>query len=258
MVAWDARSTGPWTQELEGAYAVINLAGEPVNQRWNSAARERILRSRIDSVEAICKGIQETKTPPQRWINASAIGFYGNRGDGEVDERSPSGDGFLAEVCIAWEEAVRRCVCPSTTRTVLRLGMVLGHGGALVPLAKLARIGLGGAAGTGEQVVSWIHIDDLVGIVTWLLDSGQPPDVINVTSPRPVTNAELMRRIRQVVHAPFGLPAPAFGVRLLGKTLGPDADLILNGVRALPRVALQLGYPFHFPDLQDALEDLLV
>ncbi|AIE86561.1 TIGR01777 family oxidoreductase [Fimbriimonas ginsengisoli] len=257
VVQWDGHTVEEWAKELDGAYAVINLAGETVSQRWSSEARARIMRSRVDGTQAICHAIMQAARPPERWINASAVGYYGDRGREPMDERSDAGRGFLAETCIAWEEAVTRCEVSKTARTRLRISMVVGHQGALPALARLARLGLGGHAGSGEQMVSWIHLDDLVGMIAWLLDIPNPPEIVNAASPSPVSNAELMREVRKQLNVPFGLPAPAFGVKLVGRFLGPDADLILNGVRAVPTEALRLGFRFHCPEIADAIEDVL-
>jgi uncharacterized protein (TIGR01777 family) len=257
LAKWDGRTVGEWARELDGAYAVVNLAGEPVGQRWSAEVRRRIVDSRTQSVGAICEAIQACAQPPSRWINGSAVGFYGSPGANEVDEQSPMGEGFLAETCRAWEEAVERCPVTATAKCRIRIGMVLGHEGALKALAKLAKLGLGGQVGSGDQPVSWIHLDDLVGMIGWLLDLSRPPEVVNGTSPNPVPNAEFMRSIREVLKVPFGMPAPAFGVRLIGKTIGPDAELMLGGARVIPRKALRLGYRYRHPDLIPALEEIL-
>lgn len=257
-VAWDGASVGPWAEEIEGAHAIINLAGETISQRWTEESKRRIVESRVRSVEAFCRAISQAKEPPRRWINASAIGIYGDRGDTSVDERSPQGEGFLAEVCMRWEETVKSCHVSTVAKTRVRIGAVLGEsGGALPALRKLAKLGLGGPAGNGRQPFSWIHVDDLVGMIDWLLDLTNPPEVVNATAPNPVTNRELMRSLRDVLRVPIGLPAPAFGISLVGKLIGPDAELILGGARVLPHVAMERGYAFRYPDLLPTLEGLL-
>jgi uncharacterized protein (TIGR01777 family) len=242
---------------LDGAYAVINLAGDPISQRWDEAGKKRILSSRVESAEAVLAAIQRAKSPPKRWINGSAVGYYGDRGDEELHEDSSPGEGFLAETCVAWEKAVRQCPLPATTRSIIRIGFVLGNGGALPTLLKLARSSLGGTVGNGQQYVSWIHLDDLVGMLEWLLDAAAPPEIANGTAPNPVTNREFMKEIRHAVHAPFGLPAPAFAVRAASPLIGSDADLVLTSARALPTAALVGRYDFKFPTLTEALEDAL-
>lgn len=257
QVAWDAKTATGWAHELDGAHAVVNLAGETIAQRWSAEAKRRIVDSRIESTQAICEGIQSVTSPPKYWVNASAVGYYGDRPGEILDESSTKGEGFLADTCDAWEQAASSCQTSGTKLTKVRFGMVLGDGGSLSVLRKLAKLGLGGTVGKGEQVISWIHIEDLVGLIRWAIDLSTPPEVINVTAPNPRTNRDFMAALRRVVHAPIGLPAPAFAVRLMGKTIGPDADLVLTGADVRPKVALQGGYVFRHPDLKPALESLL-
>lgn len=251
-VAWDGATVGTWGQEVEGAYAVVNLAGESIQQRWTEEAKRRILDSRLRSVGALCQAIRQAGDKPARWINASAVGYYGDRGNGPLDESAGPGTGFLAETCVAWETAVHACDIP-TARTCVRFGMVLGDGGALPVLKKLARWGLGGPAGTGEQIVSWIHVEDLVSILIWAIDRASTSATLNGVAPETVSNRELMREIRKSVGAPVGLPAPAFGVRLVGNLIGPDADLVLSGANVKPAAALGGGFEFRYPKLSEAL-----
>jgi len=257
-VQWDARTVGPWAQELEGAEAVINLAGEPIAQKWTPEARERILRSRVESCAAICQAIRRAQEPPHRWLNASAIGFYGNSGSEPLDEDSNPGDDFLGRTCLAWEKAVETCAVDDIFRTRVRIGLVLGREGGLLPtLGKLAKVGLGGTVGKGTQYMSWIHLDDLIGIFLWLLAHPAPPSVVNGTAPQPVTNREFMKQLRSAAGMPVGLPAPAFGVELVGRLFGPDSDLVLNGANVRPTALVDAGFQFRHPQLAGALEDLM-
>ncbi|MGV3616736.1 MAG: TIGR01777 family oxidoreductase [Fimbriimonas sp.] len=253
-VKWDGRTLGPWAKELDDAAAVINLAGEPISQRWTPDARKRILDSRLESVHAIGEAVRAFASRPVRWVNASAVGYYGNRGEAPVTEESLPGTGFLAETCVQWEQAVVAAY-PSATR--VRVGMVLGRdGGALPVLARLARLGLGGPVGHGRQGVPWIHRDDLVGMMVWLLGLAEPPTVINGVAGS-VSNAELMKEVRRAVGRPFGLPAPAFGVRLLGNTVGPDADLVLEGAFVEPAVARRTGFEYRSASLAESIRSSL-
>jgi uncharacterized protein (TIGR01777 family) len=254
-VHWDGAHAGAWADELNGAHAVINLAGESVAQRWNASAKVRIRRSRVESVGAICAAVQMASPPPKRWINASAVGIYGDRPNEVVDENSTPGEGFLAQTCFAWEDALFRCASEQTIRTAVRIGFVLGAQGALPVLRQLAHLGLGGPVGSGKQGVSWIHIDDLVAIFHWLIDS-EGPRVVNACAPHPVDNRELMSAVRKSVGVRLGLPAPALLVRLQGKVFGPDADLVLSGARAIPAALESAGFRFKFDRLDDALADL--
>lgn len=246
-VEWDGKSLGPWAKELSGAKALINLVGETVSQRWTEEAKARIISSRVESVSVLGEAIRTFTSNPIRWVNASAVGYYGDRGPTPVTVDSLPGTGFLAESCVKWEQIVREAAPAYAATTVVRIGMVLGRdGGAFPVLAKLARLGLGGTIGTGKQGVSWIHVDDIAGILAAAVESG--PSVINGVAPNPVSNREFMAAVRRAVGRPFGLPAPAFGVKLMGKTVGPDSDLILEGA-----FVEAPEFPFKYPELEGAL-----
>lgn len=194
-VVWDGRSLGDWAQELDGVFALINLAGEPISQKWTEGSKRRILESRTESTEVLCQAVSRAQMPPQKWINASAVGYYGDRQDEVLDESSSEGTGFLADVCRQWESAFFACGAP-LRKTAVRLGMVLGCGGALTPLRRLAKFGLAGTAGSGDQYVSWIQVDDLCGIVLKCLEIDAPL-IVNATSPEPSKNRNFMAAVRK-------------------------------------------------------------
>lgn len=228
IVEWDGRSLGPWAREFAGADAVINLAGETISQKWTEEAKTRIVQSRLEGIAVIGEAIRSFRSDPIRWINASAIGYYGDRGDAPVTVGSMPGTGFLADICVKWEQAVLDAAPAYASTTRVRIGIVLAKdGGALPVLAKVARLGLGGKVGSGRQGVSWIQLEDLVRLFVSLVEKGPP--VINGVAPGAVSNRDFMAAIRRAVGSPFGLPAPAFGVELMGKTIGPDAELVLSG-----------------------------
>lgn len=250
-VEWDGKSLGPWAKEFADASAVINLTGETVSQRWTDEAKRRILDSRWESVAVLGEAIRTFTAHPIRWINASAVGYYGDRGDAPVTVDSLPGTGFLAESCVKWEQAVLDAAPAYAATTRIRIGMVLGKGGGALPvLAKVARMGLGGTVGSGKQGVSWIHLDDIVQMFVASVESGPP--VLNGVAPNPVSNRDFMKAIRRAVGRPFGLPTPAFGMKLMGNTVGPDAELVLSGafVEAPP-------FAFRYPELDGALKALL-
>lgn len=257
-VLWDARTLGGWQTELEGAEAVVNLAGRPIACRWTARNRQEILNSRLDSTRALAQAISECVLPPKTWINAAAVGIYGDMGDADLDENADTAHarGFLADVCRAWEHAVEAAATPRTRKVKLRIGFVLAaRGGALPVLARLTRCFLGGSAGSGRQYVSWIHFEDLVRLIEWLLDNDVEGPV-NATAPSPVTNAELMCDLRRAWHKPWSPAVPAPVLRLAGKLVGPDAELVLAGQRILPGRALSAGFSFKFAALDQALNDL--
>lgn len=258
-VAWDGTGVGAWTSELEGAQAIVNLAGASVNAVPTERNRQKILQSRLAAVRALGEALARTAQRPAAWIQGSAVGYYGPHGDEPCTEDTAPGNDFLAQVCREWEAAFAAS-CPGDVRpVVLRFGMVLGRtGGAFPLLARLARAGLGGTAGHGRQGISWVHVDDVVQIITRAL---APPDLrgaYNVCAPQPLPNADFMRALRAAVHRPWSPPAPAFMVRLGARyLLRTNPDLVLDGQFAVPRRLEAAGYQFRFPALAPALADLV-
>lgn len=256
-VEWDGKSVGPWKEQLEGAAAIINLAGARIDKHWSSAYRDQIVHSRIDSTRAIGEAISQCANPPQVWVNASAIGFYGNRGEKELHEDSAKGEGFLPDVCVRWEEALFSFETPKTAKSAVRIGIVLGKtGGALPIFIKLCRSFLGSPVGTGRQYMSWIHISDLVRLISWLIEK-KSEGVYNGTAPVPVTNKEFMAKLASTLHRPLFPRAPGFALRLLDMVGGPPSQISLEGQRVVPWRAMEEGFPFRFGTLDTALYDLL-
>ncbi len=257
-VSWDGRSLGPWTRELDGADAVINLTGKSVNCRHTDKNRREIIASRVVSVRAIADAIAASAAPAPVWVQSSAVGIYGNAGDTLCDESSPHGTDFMADVCEQWEAAFRAALVPETRRVVLRSGVALGRdGGALQMLARLARWGLGGTVGSGKQYISWIHIDDLVSVVQRAIDSAGMSGPYNAATHTPATNAAFMRRLRRVVHRPWSPPAPAFAVKIGSYMIGTEPSIALHGQRCVPRRLDEEGFAFAHEDLGETLAGLL-
>ncbi len=240
---------------VDGADAVVNLAGETIAQRWTDSAKARIVASRAEAAEKVGAALRAAKAKPAVLVNASAVGFYGNRGDEELDEASPAGAGFLAETCLAWEEAARRAA-PEEVRLVLpRIGLVLGEeGGALSKMLLPFRLGLGGPLGSGRQWMPWIHRADLVSLLLAALDDPRYEGPVVAAAPNPVTMKEFAATLGKVLRRPAFAPAPAFAIRA---AMGEMAALVLEGQRALPAKALALGFRFRFERLEPALADLL-
>jgi uncharacterized protein len=253
-LTWD----GPWQRELEGATAVINLSGSPIAVRFDAKNRQEILSSRIEATARIGQVLAELKNPPKVWINGSAVGYYGDAGDRELTESSPLGSGFLAEVCDKWEAAARGA-CPQGIRLVLmRTGIVLGSdGGALVPLRKLAKLGLAGTVGNGRQWVSWIHIEDLCRLFRWCIEHPEIEGPVNGTSPKPARNEIFMKRLRDNFVITWTPAAPAFVIRVVGKISGPDAETLLFSQKALPEKAQGGGFRWEFEAVSLALQSAL-
>lgn len=257
-VTWDARSLGDWWHGLDGATALVNLAGRTVDCRPTRENMAEILRSRVDSTQVLGEALARCARPPNAWIQASTLAGYADLGDGWVDESAPQGQGFLADVCHRWE-AAHQSGCPHQTRSVvLRIGMVLGtEGGALAALARLTRWGLGGAAGSGRQWISWIHLADMVSLIDHAATRPNFRGPFNACAPSPVTNAEFMRVLRGALRRPWCPSAPTFAVKLGAWMMGTNPELALTGWRGKPKRALEAGFRFAHPDLQPALRHLL-
>jgi len=257
FVRWDAKSVEDWAGELEGARAIINLTGKSVNCRQTPENRKAILGSRVDSVHAVGKALAACANPPPLWIQASSLAIYGDPGERVCDEECPSGEGFGAEVSVAWEAALSEHEIPGVRKACLRIGFVLGRdGGALPVLLRLAKWGLGGHAGSGRQGVSWIHLADFLGIVDHVLQNDSIDGPLNVASPNPTSLRDLMFEIRRAVRRPWSPPIPAPIVRLGAALMGSDPELVLHGRRCVPQRLLDAGYAFRFDDLREALKDL--
>lgn len=233
--------------------AIVNLAGEPLAQRWNDAVKRRIEESRV---EAPRRFLEQLATHPRRcvtYVSASAVGYYGTSETETFVEESPAGDDFLARVCAGWEREANRARELGMRVAIVRSGIALGNdGGALAKILPPFRLGAGGVVGSGRQWFSWIHVDDLVGIYRMALAGVE--GAINATSPNPVTNADFTTALGAAVNRPTKLAVPTFALRAL---LGEGADMLLRGQRVLPKRTLELGYRFGFSDLRAALANLL-
>jgi uncharacterized protein (TIGR01777 family) len=257
-IAWapDGKA-GPWAGTLDGADAVVNLAGESIAAgRWTAARKKAILESRVLATRSLVTAVAAAEHPPAAFLSASAQGYYGERGDEEVTEEDGPGKDFLASVCVAWEAEARKA--EGTSRLVLlRTGVVLSDkDGALPPMIRPFRVFGGGPVGSGRQYLPWIHYRDWVAIVLWVLRAAQVAGPLNLSAPTPVRNRDLAAAISRALHRPSWLPVPALALRA---ALGEMADaLLLTSTRMVPRRALALGYRFQFGDLDGALENLLV
>jgi len=256
-VTWDGRTCGRWAEQVEGALAVVNLAGRSVNCRPTVANRRAIIDSRVNSVKILGEAIRRCTKPPRAFVQAAAQGIYGDIGEDACEESSPPGKGFLVETCRLWEAAFNESLTPSTRRVLVRIGFVLGvEGGALPPLAALTRWGLGGTVGSGKQWVSWIHSQDIARIFAAAIEREDFDGLYNASAPKPVTNAVFMRELRRALGRPWSPPAPAWAIRLGAWLMGTDGRLALTGRRCLPTRLLNAGFEFSFPQLAPALADL--
>ena len=259
-VQWDGRTLdGTWAPLLDGAEALVNLAGKPVACRRTRGNRDEILRSRVDSCEALGAALRLAYRPPSVWVQATSLAIYGDAGDRICEESAFVPDEFPTDVCVAWEEALGRAIRPEMRWAALRIGFVLGRdGGALPTLARIARFGLGGPIGSGRQWISWIHQEDMTRLFLEAIRNPAVHGIFNATGLQPVTNAEFMETLRRILKVPVGLPTPAWLVRAVSPLIDTDPDLALNGRRGLPCHIHGLGFRFRFHELEDALADLLV
>ena len=260
-VYWDGKTfETSWADFLEGADALVNLAGKNVNCRPTRANRELVMSSRIDSVRVLGDALRKTYRPPKVWVQASSLAIYGDAGNRVCDESGFVPDsGYPVDVCVAWEEELGRAVRPGMRWSLLRIGFVLGkNGGALPFLASLARFGLGGKIGNGRQWISWIHLEDMLRIFLEAIGSDKIEGVVNATGLQPVTNAEFMSALRRAVRRPFGFSAPGWAVRIGAWILNSDPEIALTGRRCLPLRIHRTGFQFEFQELENALKNILV
>jgi uncharacterized protein (TIGR01777 family) len=254
--AWEPTLERPPAAAFENVDAVVNLEGEKINQRWTDDAKRRIMESRRTGTRNLVAAIAGLERKPRVLVSQSAIGFYGDRGDAIVDESAEPGEGYDAEVVREWEAAAGEAESIGLRLVIVRTGHVLDpRGGLLGELLTPFRLGVGGPIAGGRQYMSWIHIDDEVGILLWALDDEKVSGTINSTAPNPVTNRELAHAIGRAVHRPAITPVPGF---VLDLKFGSEFGRVLRGgQRVVPRRALDLGYEFRYSDVDSALQNLL-
>jgi len=252
-VTWLSLRDSAWQQTAEGCDGVINLAGEPlVARRWSPAQKELIRQSRLQTTRQLVETIARWSRKPTVFVSASAIGYYGPCDDEELRETDDPGKGFLADLCRAWEAEAQRAGPLGPRVVILRIGVVLApSGGALAKMLPPFRWFMGGPLGNGRQWVSWIHRDDILGLIEWVLTRSNVSGPVNATAPQPVRMREFCHALGAVLHRPSWVPAPAIILRLL---LGEMADVLLTGQCVVPGAALRAGYTFRFPALLPALE----
>jgi uncharacterized protein (TIGR01777 family) len=254
LVSWTPGGDGgPWVSEIDGAGAIVNLAGEPIAAaRWTEARKQRILESRVQATRSLVDAIRRAGTPPPVFISGSAVGYYGPCGDEVVTEESAPGSDFLARTCVRWEAEANRAAGARTRVTIIRTGIVLEQGGgALPPMLPPFKFGVGGPVGSGRQYWPWIHRTDWIDLVCWTLRMSAASGAVNATAPMPVTSADFAHALGRALHRPSFMPAPGFMLKLL---LGEMAGaLLLSGQRAVPAKAERLGFAFRYAKLDPAL-----
>lgn len=258
-VKWDARSIGSWASALEGAEALINLTGKSVDCRYTEANKQLIYDSRINATDVLGEAIRSLQNPPRVWINASSATIYRHALDREMDEETGDiGEGFSVDVCKKWEAEFQSYEMPKTRKVILRIAIVLGkNGGVLEPLKNLAKLGLGGKQGDGDQYFSWLHEMDFCRIVDYTIKDDRLEGVYNSSAPEPIPNNQLMRKLRKVLRAPFGLNLPRWILEIGAILIKTETELILKSRRVVPKRLLESGFQFRYPTIEDALEELV-
>jgi uncharacterized protein (TIGR01777 family) len=253
--AWEPTLERPPADAFDGVDGVVHLLGEKINQRWTAEAKERILESRRTGTHNLVGAIAGLERKPKVLVSGSAIGFYGDRGEAIVDESTEGGEGFDAKVVREWEKAAREVESTGVRLAIVRTGHVLDpRGGFLGPQLTPFKLGLGGPLAGGEQYLSWVHVDDEVGILLWALENEKVSGAVNATAPNPVTNKVFSKALGKALGRPAVLPIPGLAVDVMyGKEFG---QVLRGGQRVMPRRALDLGYEFKHPELEEALRDL--
>ncbi len=256
LLPYDPYQPQTWATALEGYEGIVNLAGEPLaSSRWTEAKKKEIRRSRVETTQALVQALASLDQKPQVMISSSAVGYYGSHPEGEpLTEADPPAQDFLAEVCQAWEAAARSVEELGIRLAIVRTGIVLGpDGGALAQMLAPFQFFIGGTIGSGKQWLSWIHREDWVSLVCFLLQQGS--GVFNATAPNPVQMEEFCRTLGQVLGRPSWLPVPELALELL---LGEAAQVVLTGQKVIPQAALQMGFTFQYPQLKEALQQILL
>ncbi|MGD2295200.1 MAG: TIGR01777 family oxidoreductase [Candidatus Aminicenantes bacterium] len=254
---WDGKSAAGWQDYANGAYAIVNLAGENIaSGRWTPQKKESILQSRLKAAEAVLEAVQSVQKKPRVVVQASAVGYYGSSRDEVRDESSSSGKGFLTDVTKEWEQSTRAVEDFGVRHVVIRSGVVLGSsGGALLPLVKPFRFFVGGPLGNGRQWLSWIHLRDEVNAIHFLLKRKDLHGVFNLTAPHPLRQKDFARLLGKILGKPSWFPAPRFMLRMV---LGQMADeMLLASQKVVPKRLLEAGYQFLYPEAEPALKDIL-
>ena len=268
VVAWDGVTLGKWQAEIDGCDVVINLTGRNVNCRYTAANRKEILQSRVLSTRIVGEAIARASRKPRVWLQASTATIYAHRYDSPNDEHSgilggnetsaPSSWRFSIEVARAWEKALEEAITEGTRKIALRSAMTLSPdpGGIFDALLGLARHGIGGSAGDGRQFISWIHYEDFIASVRWLIAHDEIDGVVNVAAPDPLPNAEFMRLLREAYGIPFGLPATKWMLEVGAVFMHTETELILKSRRVVPARLLEHGFTFEYPDWRSGARDL--
>lgn len=251
---WDPQARQIDPSILVGTDVAINLAGESILGRWNQKKMERIRKSRMDATQFLVDSLIHTNTLPRLYLNASAMGYYGDRGDEVLTEESPSGHGFLAEVCRQWESIPAPLSEKGVRVVFMRFGLILGDGGALKLMEKPFRMGMGGALGKGSQIMSWIAIDDVAAAIDFIIGHEKISGPVNFTAPGALSNLEFTKTLADLLGKPAPMPIPKFAISMI---FGSGAEVFLSSVHMHPERLLKSGFQFQYPELEPCLKKYL-
>lgn len=258
LVYWNGKDIGEWAKELDGADIIINLAGKSVNCRYNAKNKQEIFDSRTNATAVIGEAIRRSVAPPKLWINAASATIYRHATDRPQNEfNGEYQDDFSVQVCKRWESSFFAERTPFTRKVALRMAITLGPGGVMIPYLRLCKFGLGGKQGNGRQMYSWVHIEDVCRVITWMWEHPGEEGVFNVSSPNPVTNEVFMQTVRKATGHLFGLPAYEWMLHIGAAVLGTETELLLKSRWVLPAKLLQKGFQFKYPVLEDAIGNIV-
>jgi uncharacterized protein len=258
FIKWDSKTVGEWSEQLNGADMIINLAGKSVNCRYTPKNKKEIFDSRTDAVKAIGTAINQCTNPPQCWINASSATIYRHAEDKPQNEYTGQfHDDFSVQVCKLWEKTFFEQPTPATRKIALRMAITLGPGGILIPYFNLLKFGLGGRQGNGKQMFSWVDIEDTCRMIEWIFNHENITGIFNCCSPNPLTNKEFMQALRKATRHVFGLPAYTWMLKLGAPVIGTEVELVLKSRWVLPTKILESGFNFKYPFLKDAFTDII-
>lgn len=255
MVKWDGKTARDWVEAADGAQAIVNLAGASIDNRWTESYKKLIVDSRVNGGRAVVEGIKAMTQKPEVLIQASAVGYYGPRGDEKINEEGSAGSDFLAEVCKQWEDSTAEAESLGVRRVIIRTGIVLStKGGAMARLLPIFKMFAGGPTGSGKQYMPWIHIGDEIEAIRFLMEHQNAHGVFNLASPNPVTNKEFTKAMGGAMNRPAFAPAPGLALKAM---FGEMSTIILDGQRVVPEKLQNMGYTFRFTDPQAAVRNLL-
>lgn len=258
LVHWNGKDTGEWSKELNGADIVINLAGKSVNCRYNEKNKQEIFDSRTNATKAIGEAIRQSVAPPKLWINAASATIYRHATDRPQDEFTGEyHNDFSVQVCKLWEKTFFEQRTPFTRKVALRMAITLGAGGVMIPYLTLCKFGLGGKQGSGKQLYSWVHIEDVCRVVEWMWKHTDEEGVYNVSAPNPVNNKTFMQTVRKITGHQFGLPAFEWMLKIGAAVIGTETELLLKSRWVLPTKLQQKGFEFKYPVLEEAIKSIV-